>query len=53
MIEKFELYNFSDYAESDYAWSTVLENIEQIQKNIAPNTEKYCAQYRKILNNIK
>ena len=23
MIEKFELYKYSDYAASDYAWSTV------------------------------
>ena len=24
MIEKFELYKYSDYAASDYAWSTVV-----------------------------
>ena len=26
MIEKFELYKYSDYAASDYAWSTVLDS---------------------------
>ena len=38
MIEKFELYKYSDYAASDYAWSTVYTPGTFLNLNIAKNT---------------